>query len=137
MKRAQLSVELIIILSALLVLVIAFMPLINQSSGYVIEQNRRMDTSTYTERLANSINTISLAGDGANTTLILPLSLQDNTDYSLNIYPRQHLIEIIWQQDTLQQHTSQITTSAVSGQLTGLKGKIRLRNTAGVVVINE
>ncbi len=134
--RAQLSMELVVVLAMLLLLAISFMPLINLNSSFTASQNKKMDTSSYAERLSGAINTVFLAGDGANASLSLPATLSDSTDYSLSIYPEKHIVEIIWQPASPQQHTTQIITSSIGGQLTNLKGEIRLRNENGEVIIN-
>jgi hypothetical protein len=46
------------VLAMLLLLAISFMPLINLNSSFTASQNKKMDTSSYAERLSGAINTV-------------------------------------------------------------------------------
>jgi hypothetical protein len=138
MRQAQLSVEIIIILSALLIILMAIISSFAIGPESSILNKRSSSAREYSERLAYAINNIYLAGDGARLSLELPPTLLDGTSYSISIYPEKHLIDITWLSGANPSHSSiQVLTSGLSGKLSGIRGNLNITNSGGVIVIEN
>ena len=138
MRRAQLSVEIIILLSALLIIIMAIISSFAIGPERSVLNKRSTSAREYSERLAYAINNIYLAGDGARLSLGLPQTLIDGTSYSINIYPEKHIIDITWLSGTNPSHSSiQLLTSSLSGKLSGINGNLNLTNSGGVIIIDN
>ena len=138
MRRAQLSVEMIILLSAVLIILMAMLSSFATGPEKSVFNKRSASAREYSERLAYAINNIYLAGDGAGLSLELPQTLIDGTGYSMNIYPDKHLIDITWLSGANFDHSSiQLLTSSLSGKLSGIKGNLNLTNSGGVIIIEN
>lgn len=138
MRKAQVSVEMVILLSALLILLMGIISTFSSASDRSFFSKRTVSAREFSERLAYGINNVYLAGEGASTEVVLPETLIDNTNYSIIIYPSQHLLEISWRarQDT-ERYQVQLLTGGLSGSLSGIHGAVQLSNAHGSVIVTN
>ena len=138
MRKAQVSVEMIILLSALLILVMGIISSFSSASDRSFFSRRTVSAREFSERLAYGINNVHLAGSGASTEVLLPETLIDNTVYNITIYPEQHLLEISWMaRRDLERHQLQLLTGSLSGNLSGINGVVQLSNVDGTVIVTN
>jgi hypothetical protein len=136
--KAQLSVEMIILLSALLIILMVIISSFSNSPSRSFLSKRTMSARETAERLAYGLNNLYLAGDGASQSIILPPTLLDGTNYTITIYPAQRLVEIRWQSSKdIMTHYGQILTSGISGKLSGITGTVNLTNINNTIVIQN
>ena len=136
MKRSQISTELIIVLSAMLIIFIIIISIMNKRSDEYFYNRRLLDAKEYSEEVASQINTVYLAGPGTKAKVELPQTLMDNTNYSINIYPQHHSIEITWMsKDNIRHYSSQVLTSNITGNISNINGDINITNINGGIVI--
>ena len=97
-----------------------------------------MDAKKHSEKIATTINMVFLSGPGTISSVSLPQTLIDDTNYTINIYPQDHRVEVSWMSKTdLRTYASQIVTSNVTGNLVGLSGTINITNTDGEISIEN
>lgn len=138
MRKGQLSVEVVILLSALLIILMAVISSFSISSDSSMFNTRTASAREYSEELAYAINNVYLAGDGATQLVNLPSTLIDNTNYSITIYPQQHVLDTTWLSGSQLDHYSlQLLTAGLSGKLSGIKGSLNLTNSGGVIIIGN
>jgi len=136
MKKAQISTELIIVLSALLIIFLIIISILNKRSDEYFFNQRYMNAKEYSEKVASQLNTVFLSGPGTRARVELPQTLRDNTNYSINIYPQQHVVEIAWlSKNNIRHYSSQILTSNITGKISNINGNINITNIEGGIVI--
>lgn len=119
--KAQISAEFVIIASIALVVFLIVFAIIDKRNSNLYSTKTMLYARQESDSLANSINTVFLAGDGARKVISLPETLKDSSNYTINIYPTFHLIEITW--DYLgknKQYTSTLITSNITGSTSSL-----------------
>lgn len=94
--KSQISIDLIIVFSILLVISSSVFVTVNRRNAELISSRSRLYAKAICERIATDINTVFLAGDGTKKTIGLPDSLKDNSNYMINIYPTSHIVEVLW-----------------------------------------
>ncbi len=138
MRKGQVSVEMIILLSALLILLMGFISTFSSASDRSYLSRRAVSAREFSERLSYGINNVYLTGDDAETEIELPETLIDNTNYSISIYPSQHILEISWRgRQDMERHQVQLLTGDISGNISGIYGTVRLFNANGTVVMEN
>lgn len=138
MRKAQVSVEIIILLSALLILLMGIISSFAPASDRSFFSKRGMSAREYSETLAYGINNVYLAGPGSSATISLPKTLIDNTAYNITIYRSQHILEISWKaRQDIERHQLQLLTADLNGNLTGISGDVGLSNVNGTIMITN
>ena len=137
MSKAQISAEFIIIVSIALVVFLMMFSIIDKRNDELYSTRTMLYARKEADNLASSINTIFLAGDGAQKTITLPETLRDDKNYTINIYPTNHLVEIIWSSlGENRQYTSPLLTANITGNLTSLSNTtLTITNSNGGMVI--
>ncbi len=136
MKKSQLSTELIITLSALLIMFLIIISIMNKRSDDYFYNKRLMDAKEYSEKISSQINILFLAGPGTKAHVELPQTLRDNTPYSINIYPQHHIVEITWMsKNNIRHYSTQILTSNISGKLSNISNDVNITNTDGGIFV--
>jgi hypothetical protein len=87
MKKGQISVELIIISSVLLVMFILLLNVVSTRNNVSLALTQQFSVEELGYKISSSINEVYLAGDRTNKTIFLPETLRSNTNYSLNLNP--------------------------------------------------
>jgi hypothetical protein len=138
MKKAQLTMEFILLLSGLLLAILVIISLFWSNPLYTTYSKPSINAREYAESLALEINNLFLAGDGTKAELLFHPTLIDNSEYVINIYSQNHLVEIKWYSaGELKQYSSQLITSSIKGNLTNLYGNINLTNIKGEIIIDN
>ena len=136
MKKAQISVDLIIVLSILLIIFMSLFATIFQRNTQIASYKKQYYARSLSDKAASEINSVFLAGSGATKTIGLPESMKDNTNYNISIYPNARIVEIRWmhRQET-RHYGSPIITSNITGTLTEISDDFIATNNNGVVEI--
>lgn len=138
MRRAQVSIEMVILLSALLILLMGIISTFSSATDRSFISRRAVSAREFSERLAYGINNVYLAGEGAETEILIPQTLIDNTNYSISIYPSSHILEVSWKaRQDIERHQVQLLTAGLTGNLSGIHGPVSLLNANGTVVITN
>ncbi|MBW2984328.1 hypothetical protein KY361_04390 [Candidatus Woesearchaeota archaeon] len=137
MRKSQISAEFVIIASAALIVFLIIFSIVDKRNDELYSARTMLYARQEADRLANSINTIFLAGNGAQKTITLPETLRDDRDYTINIYPSSHLVEITWSfLGKNKQYASTLTTANITGSLTALKNMtLTISNSNGGIII--
>jgi len=137
MSKAQISTEFVIIVSIALIVFLIIFAIIDKRNDELYSTRTMLYARKEADNLASSINTIFLAGDGAQKTVLLPETLRDDKNYTINIYPTNHLVEITWGSlGKNKQYTSPLITADITGNLTSLKSTtLTISNSDGGIII--
>ena len=137
MRKSQISAEFVIIASIILIVFLIMFSIIHKRNDELYSTRTMLYARQEADKLASNINTIFLAGNNAQKTIALPETLRDDKNYTINIYPSNHLIEIIWSSlGKNKQYTSTLITADVTGNLTSLKNTtLTISNSDGGIVI--
>ncbi len=137
MAKAQISTEFVIIVSIALIVFLILFAIIDKRNDELYSTRTALYARQEADQLASSINTIFLAGKGAQKTISLPETLRDDKDYTIDIYPSNHLVEITWSSLGNNKHyTSSLITANITGSLSELKNTtLRISNIDGGIII--
>jgi uncharacterized protein (UPF0333 family) len=120
-SKAQISAEFVIIASIALIIFLIIFSIIDKRNDELYSTRTMLYAREEADNLASSINTIFLAGDGAQKTISLPETLRDSKNYTINIYPSNHLLEITWSSLGKNKHyAAPLITANIAGSLTSL-----------------
>ncbi len=135
--RAQISTEFIMITSVMLIIFLMMFSIIDKRDNEVYSGMAVLSARTEGDKLANNINSVFLAKEGAKKTIILPETLKDGNDYLVAIYPSDRLVEVRWNSlEGTRTYTSTIVTSKVTGYLSAISNtSLTISNIEGGVVI--
>lgn len=137
MSKAQISTEFVIVVSIALIVFLFIFAIIDKRNDELYSTRTMLYARKEADNLASNINTIFLAGDGAQKTVLLPETLRDDKNYTINIYPSSHLVEITWSSlGKNKQYTSPLITADITGNLTSLKSTtLTISNSDGGIII--
>jgi hypothetical protein len=136
-KKAQLSIEFLILLSFILIFFLIVLAVVNQRSAITNQEITNLYAKSVADQLSQEINSIYLGGDGLSKSVNLPEQLQDNTDYYVNILPDSKQVRIFWtREDNEQFYSAPLVNSNMAGMLINLSGQVNLTNNNGIVTIN-
>ncbi len=137
MAKAQISTEFIIIVSVALIVFLIIFSIIDKRNDELYSTRTMLYARQEADQWASSINTIFLAGNGAQRRVSLPETLRDDKDYTINIYPSSHLVEITWSSlGKNKQYTATLITTNITGSLSELKNtSLRISNSDGGIII--
>ena len=134
--KAQVSVDLIIVLSALFIIFLVVTVTVNYRQDEILSSRSRYNAKSVLDNLASEINSIYLAGDGTSKIIQIPSSLRDGKNFSINIYPDARFIEITWPfRDQKMRYNAPLVSSGISGDLTGINSTTNISNNNGVIRI--
>jgi hypothetical protein len=126
-KTGQISVDLIIVLAIVFVIFIIILTTVYSRDDSFISQRTKYYASTLCNKIALNVNTVFLSGEGINKTIFIPLKLKDGTNYSVNIYPRLHYVEVLWNfRGETQRYTCTTLFGNLQGNYTGRIGNINI-----------
>jgi hypothetical protein len=137
LKKSQISVEFVIVIAIALVIFLTLFAIIDRRNDELYSTRTALYARQEADKFASAINTIFLAGDGAQKTIILPETLRDNKDYEINLYPSSHLLEIKWASlEQTKHYDSPLITADITGSLESLSNiTLAITNTNGGIVI--
>jgi hypothetical protein len=135
-KKGQLSIEMIISLSVLIIIFLGVLVLAGQRQSMSESFKSSMYARIVNDQLANGINQVYLAGDGATRVVYLPDTLQDGSGYNLSVYPALHRTTIEWVSvsDT-RTYSAGILTSNITGNISSFSGIVTISRIGGEVTI--
>jgi len=127
---AQVSIEFISLISVLFILLILTI-YYNSELYYQIYSTRILkEAQTISDQIASEINLALKAGDGYSRIFFLPTKISNTIDYSITV--ENYLVIVAWDSSSVQ---STILTKNVTGEF--LKGKNLIRNSGGIVYVNQ
>ncbi|MBU2561186.1 MAG: hypothetical protein KKD17_02730 [Nanoarchaeota archaeon] len=137
MQKAQISTEFIIIASAALVVFLIILSIAGKRNDELYSARTTLYARQEADKLASSINTILLAGDGTQKTVSLPETLRDDEGYTINIYPSSRLVEITWNYSGKnRQYKAPLITADITGDMSPLSGTtFTISNIDGGIVV--
>ena len=136
MKKAQLSIEFMIILSILLIISLTVITVVNSRTSTLESKQREYFAKQVALQFSSEINTVYLAGNGFNKTVALPPTLRDGTEYNISTHPEAHIINIEWTHIDKRHYQVPIITGNINGTLGNLSGNVNLSNSLGKIQIN-
>ena len=136
LKKAQLSVELILLLIVLLGLFLPAYVLVQERSSQLSQQQILLRAKIIADDLASHINAVYLAGPGTNISLLYPSTLEGNLSYTLQVYPLSRVVLLQW---TIDGHSHRYTAPLLTSNVTSLplRQSINLKNIAGGVSLDS
>ena len=135
MKKGQISTEFLIIASMALIVFSILLSIADRRNDELYAMRTTLYAREEADTLASNIHSIFFAGDGAQKTVSLPETLRDGTNYTIAIYPSNHLLEITW---SSQGEQKSYTTTLVTANVTALSGlyntTLTIANNGGVII---
>ena len=131
MRRAQLSVEFLIILALLLIVFVAILSGVRTRRSHVQAISDDLAARRVADRISGTVARLIVLGDGANESYYVPAQLDGRTNYTIHIHNESHILSLQWDDIV----TSTLITSAVNTSSVPTGRKIHFRNVGGVVEI--
>lgn len=130
MKKAQVSLEFMIIASVALVIFLIFLSGYYEKIGPLQSNRKRIKASQLSSKSAQSINDVFLAGEGTSKTFYLPDYLPGNQEYNITVYPDSRSVYIDWGEG---EAGAKFLTTNITGNLS--KGRNKVTNEGGGIAI--
>ena len=131
-KKAQITVELIIITAVAFILLLYIFNIFNDKIRDANDKKLEFKAREIGDKIANGINSVYFSGDNSKINIVLPNKI-NNKDYSVNLFPSAHLVEVKWNNFL---YTSPIITSNVNN--TNIQNKeLNLSNLNGRIFIQQ
>lgn len=135
-KRAQVSVDWIIMFAFLLILLLFMFVTVRDRDAEMISTSTKLYAKAVSDKVAGEINAVYLAGDGTSKTVGLPATLKDGTVYTVIIYPEARKVEIRWiYRNQTMHYSSPMLSKNLAGNLTRISNDISISNSKGVITI--
>ncbi len=135
-RKSQVSVEFMIVIAIALVMFMFLLDLASKQSQQFEMQSTRIYARQLTDSFAQEINALFVAGNGASKRVELPDTLQDNTQYSLKIYPEYRVVEINYTSfGAAGRYNAMLTTSQIKTSMTYFAKPVTLQNDNGMMII--
>jgi hypothetical protein len=90
--KAQITIDFMLAVGVALIFFIILLNIIHAQEQERDEIVEKMYARNVIEDLASTINSVYLAGEGSNRTVILPATLEGGASYTLRAYPKSVLI---------------------------------------------
>jgi hypothetical protein len=136
-RKAQVSIELIIILGLIFVI---FLGVLSIAGNRAKDQNRitrMIEVKDIADSFSLDLNQVFLAGDGAEKKVFLPSTLRGSDSYNLTVFPASHLVNIRWNSlGELRHYDAPLISGNISGRLENLSGEFILTNVYGEVIVS-
>jgi len=110
-QKGQISTELVILLTALLIVALIILNIANTHRQELYYSHVNLEARQIAESLSFEINQVILSGEGANSSLYLPDLISGQWNYTLRTIPGNNLLEINWLNH---RYTKPLLTSNVS-----------------------
>lgn len=134
--KAQVSIEFMIVISITLILFMFLFNIASDKSQQFAIQSSQLYAKQLTDTVAQEINSIYFAGNGAKKKINLPETLADNSEYSINFFPNYRLMEINYTSlQTNSKYSSFLVTSRIQTTLTNINHPINIENSNGKIII--
>jgi hypothetical protein len=127
---AQVSIEFISLISVLFIFLILTIYYNSELYFQIYSTRIFKEAQTVSDQIASEINLALKAGDGYSRIFFLPAKLSNSLDYSIAV--ENYLVIVRWDSNFAQ---STILTKNVTGEF--LKGKNFIRNSGGIVYVNQ
>jgi len=127
---AQVSIEFISLISVLFILLVLTIYYNSELYFQIYSTRILKDAQTVSDQIASEINLALKAGDGYSRIFFLPSKLSNSVDYSITV--GNYFVIVAWDSSSVQ---STILTKNVTGEF--LKGKNLIRNSGGIVYVNQ
>lgn len=137
MRRAQITVEFLIIFAVLAILSFALVKFYVDLNADASATAARLSARSSAILLATAIDKISQAGDGASISLELPERLSTGATYSLAIYPSLRRVEVV---STAHAGAMSVDVPLATNKISGTTelwggARVSVRNKEGVVFV--
>lgn len=135
-RKSQVSVEFMIVIAIALVMFMFLLDLASRQSQQLGMQSTRIYARQLADNFAQEMDALFIAGNGASKRIDLPDTLQDNTPYSLAVYPEYRVVEINYTSfGTAGRYNTMLTTSQIKTSMTYFAKPVTLQNDNGVMII--
>ncbi|MAG47607.1 hypothetical protein CL617_03300 [archaeon] len=98
-RKAQITVELILISVVALILLLYIFNIFNTEIRELNVKKIEFNAREVGDKFANGINSAFLLGDGAHVNVDLPNKLIKNLNYDITIFPSAHIVKIEWNEN--------------------------------------
>ena len=95
-------------------------------------QENKLFAKAEVEKVANALNQVSLAGNGANFSVDLSGELKSGKNYSISIFKDNRIIDIVWDG---QHESTPILIGNISGITSNINASINISNVFGELII--
>ncbi len=131
MKKAQSTVEAMIILAVLLIFFTSIFTYSNSIEKDVWRNSESIYARDLCDNVGWSINQVYQAGEGTMSFVYLPEKLPGNVNYNITIYPEPQIIEIRW---LTKRYFTTLLTSNVSTSIPLQPGRLNITNNGGIIL---
>jgi hypothetical protein len=130
MKRAQASMDLLIVLGVMLVVfAILFQTIVLDRIVERVETEVLLDARTQAEKVAMAVNEVYLGGENTNKSFYLPDKLAHSKEYNLTVYDSGTVIcETMGKRESVPILTSKLTTTTLNASFNVIE------NSAGGII---
>ena len=129
MLKGQTSIELGIIIAFLLVILMTLLDVSLGDSSQVSNSRKQYFATTVAKSISSSINSVYVAGDGAQKTITLPLVLDTNEPYTATVSGR--TVEVKWGD---KRYLEALATSSTNSANLTPGTTVTIRNKGGLVI---
>lgn len=141
-KKAQISVEMVIISIAVLSMFLSIFYLIDHRNDEIEGIKDYLNAKDEADRLAWNINEVYIAGYGSVRQIYVSNVTRYNTPINLSVFSENRFVRVEWGERF---YTSPLVTSRVSGNLTGVflenfsltQGLVNISNVLGEIKIEQ
>ena len=126
--KGQITVEFVIAISALVFIFAFSLFVYNERNQGFIFSRESYNSGLLAQELADGINVVFLAGDGAETTVLL----RDKGDFNVGVVGSS--VQVSWRSGYAD---SKILTESVTVESLSLGGRVNIRNRDGGIIIEN
>lgn len=143
MKKSQMTADLIIVSSLILIIFLTLFSIIDYRNTEIGASRRYLEAKDEAEKVAFAINEIYISGFGTSKSINVNNLTKDNFDLFITVLPKSRLVLVEWDEHF---YTSPILTSRVIGNISGeienmnislKQGNLRLQNVRGEIQIEQ
>lgn len=135
--RAQISFEFIIIFVVAMIIFLAVFSAYSNKTEQTSAKQTQLHAQTIASQVVSDIDSIYVAGPNSRRFLSLPSSLKDNTDYSLNIYADEHIVEVGWNDGGVDKRYTKSFSAPIIMNWTNITKFFWIKNRNGYVTLAE
>lgn len=133
-KKAQISVEFIIIFAVMMAIFLLVFSVVNARNDEFFFSSRSLDAKDVADRVAHAVNQVYLSGPGSNASLSLPDTIIDNLEYNLTAHSQARSIVIEW---SGRHYISGIITTLRDSQTVLEPGRLDIRYSEEGIVLEQ
>ncbi len=136
-SKSQITADFIITISIAMIIFLAVFAIAGKRNSILDSTRERLYAKQEADKAALEINSVFLAGSGANKSVFLPAALKGGSTYNITVYPSSRIVNIDYYFNGVKRnYQAGILTSNISG-ISGINGTIRLFNIDEAVIIEK